>query len=293
VKTFLAPGLWPLTALLVALLGVGMTADARELPEIEWQVYSLPPLYILEGLARGQGVLDQGLHRQLIPRLDDFRHRINEVPLRRLEVTLKAQANACAFGLFKNEAREAYMVFSTPMLPQLPPGLMVRRADADRLKRFTNPRGQLSLLQLLDTGRMSVGFAQGRSYGAAVDSLILAWRSTPQAQAVAATTPARNLLQMAELGRVDAVLMLPYEARHLEETEGLDFKSLRFVPLVEQPRELVGHVACAKGPFGEAVIQRVNEILARAEVQAALSASYERWLDDDSRALARQLRAGR
>ena len=81
------------------------------------------------------------------------------------------------------------------------------------------------------------------------------------------------------------------EPRYLEMAEGLNAKALRFVPLAEQPRQLFGHVVCARTPFGEAVIRRVDALLARPDVQATLTGYYERWLDDESRQLARAARA--
>ncbi len=270
---------------------IAHAAPDRALPEIDWQLYGLPPLYILEGQAQGLGVLDRGLRVQVLPRLTGYRHRTTEVPIKRLESTLRSQPNACAFGLFKNASREAYMVFSKPFLSQIPPGVIVLRSGMERLKPFLDARGQLKLRSALESNELSLGYADSRSYGAAVDGLLAELRGHAKLQAVSATTPARNLMQMTQLGRLDLALMLPYEPRHLEITEGLDVKNLRFLRVAEQPRELQGYAACAKGPLGEAVIQRLNEVLARADVQAALYGYYEQWLDDDSKALARQLRA--
>lgn len=279
-------------ALLALLAALPPAAQAAEVPlaEIEWQLFSLPPLYILDGPAKSQGVLDQGLTQQLLPRMPQWRHRFTEVPIKRLEATLKMQPNACAFGLLKNPAREAFMLFSQPFLTQIPPGVMVRRSELARLQPHLDGRGLLQLQSALADPGLRLGVAEGRSYGAQVDALVAAARSRHGVQAVAASTPGRNLLQMLQHGRIEAALMLPFEARYLELTEGLDPQGLQFLAVAEQPSALHGHAACAKGPLGERVIQRVNEILALAEVQAALDAYYERWLDDDTRALVKALR---
>ncbi|MDR7269645.1 uncharacterized protein (TIGR02285 family) [Pelomonas saccharophila] len=276
----------PLLALLLAVAPV--QADEGV---IEWQLYNQPPLSMLDGPNRGQGVLNLGLNKLLLPRLTHYGHQMAEVPIKRLVLALKTQPNACAFGLLKNAEREAFMLFSSPILPQLPPGVVVRRAEYEALHPFLNRDGALQLKAWLANGSGRLGVTDGRSYGAAVDELLTPLRGSARVPVVAADAPVRNLLQMVVLGRLEMAVALPYEARYLQEAEGMDTRSLRFVPLAEQPRQLVGYAACAKGPFGAGVIRRINEVLAQSEVQATLIGYYERWLDEDSRQLARAARA--
>ncbi|HEY9107987.1 MAG TPA: TIGR02285 family protein [Roseateles sp.] len=277
-------------ALLPALLLTVLPVQADD-GVIDWQLYNQPPLSILDGPNRGQGVLNLGLNKLLLPHLKQYRHQFSEVPLKRLILALKSQPNACAFGLFKNPEREAFMQFSVPILPQLPPGVVVRRSEVDALHPFMNRDGALRLKDWLASGSGRLGVTDGRSYGAAVDELLAPLRGSSRVPVVAADAPVRNLLQMVALGRLEMAVSLPYEPRYLELAEGMDAKALRYLPLAEQPRQLVGYAACAKGPFGEGVIRHVNAVLARPEVQATLTGYYERWLGEDSRQLARAARA--
>jgi uncharacterized protein (TIGR02285 family) len=275
---------------LLCLLLAALPAGAQE-GSIEWQLYNQPPLSMLDGPNRSQGVLNLGLKQQLLPQLTQYEHRFAEVPIKRLLLTLKTQPHACAFGLFKTPEREAFMQFSLPILPQLPPGVVVRRSEFEALQPFVNGDGALKLKDWLASGSGRLGVTDGRSYGAAVDALLAPLRGTPRVPVVAADAPVRNLLQMVVLGRLEMALSLPYEPRYLELAEGMDARALRYLPLAEQPRQLVAYAACAKGPFGEGVIKRINAVLAKPEVQAALIGYYERWLDEDSRQLARAARA--
>jgi uncharacterized protein (TIGR02285 family) len=183
------------------------------------------------------------------------------------------------------------MQFSLPELPEPPPGVVMRRAELGALQPFINHDGALQLKEWLAHGSGRLGVTDGRSYGAAVDELLQPSRGTARVPVVAADAPMRNLLQMVALGRLEMAVALPYEPRYLELAKGLEARSLRYLPLAERPRQLVGYAACAKGPFGEAVIKHINAVLARTEVQSALIAYYERWLDEDSRHLARAARA--
>lgn len=277
-------------AALLALLLTVLPAVADE-GEIEWQVYNQPPLSMLDGANRGQGVLNLGLEKIVLPALPQYRHKLEEVPIKRLLVALKSQPHACAFGILKNAEREQFMHFSLPMLPQLPPGVVVRRNAYDELQPYLTRDGLLQLKAWLASGSGRIGVTDGRSYGPAVDEMLAPMRGGSRVPVVAAGTPVRNLLQMVVLGRLEMTMSLPYEPPYLGMVEGLNAKSLRFVPLAEQPRQLYGHVVCAKTPFGEAVIRQVDALLARPDVQATLSGYYERWLDDDSRHLARMLRS--
>ena len=276
-------------AFLLALLFAALPAHADD-GVIDWQLYNQPPLSMLDGPNRGQGVLNLGLNKLLLPKLTQYGHQMTEVPIKRLVLALKTQPNACAFGLLKNPEREAFMQFSLPILPQLPPGVVVRRHEYETLQPFLNRDGALQLKNWLASGSGRLGVTDGRSYGAAVDELLTPLRGTARVPVVAADAPVRNLLQMVVLGRLEMAVALPYEARYLQEAEGMDTRALRFVPLAEQPRQLVGYAACAKGPFGAGVIRRINEVLAQPDVQATLISYYERWLDEESRQLARAAR---
>ncbi len=274
---------------LLAMMLTVLPAHAKD-GVIEWQLYNQPPLSMLDGANRGQGALNLGLNQLLLPRLSSYQHHFNEVPIKRLLLALKTQPHACAFGLLKTAERESFMQFSLPVLPQLPPGVVVRRSEFEALQPFLNRDGALQLKAWLARSSGSLGVTDGRSYGAAVDELLAPLRGSARVPVIAADAPMRNLLQMVVLGRLEMAVALPYEPRYLELAEGLEAKALRYLPLAEQPRQLVGYAACAKGPFGEAVIKHINAVLARPDVQAALIGYYERWLDEDSRQLARAAR---
>ena len=164
-------------ALLPALLLAAASAHADD-GVIEWQLYNQPPLSMLDGANRGQGVLNLGLNKLLLPQLKQYQHRFTEVPIKRLVLALKTQPNACAFGLLKNAEREAFMTYSLPILPQLPPGVVVRRGDYESLQPFLNRDGAMRLKDWLVSGKGRLGVTDGRSYGAAVDELLAPLRGS-------------------------------------------------------------------------------------------------------------------
>ena len=92
-----------LALLIAALPACGLEGEAGE---IEWQVYNQPPRSMLDGPNRGQGVLNLGLQQILLPALTQYRHQMQEVPIKRLVLALRSQPYACAFGIFRNAERE-------------------------------------------------------------------------------------------------------------------------------------------------------------------------------------------
>ena len=272
-----------------ALLLAGAGAAGAE-PEVVWHVFNLPPLYIVDGERKGEGIVDQALQRQLLPALSGYRHRIVEVPLQRLELTIKIEPQACALGLLKNPEREKTMLFSIPFLAQIPPGVLVRGTDRERVAPYLERSGKLSLSKLLADGRLVVGVGSARSYGATIDQLLAPYKGKSNLFTSFATRPAQSLLQMEALGRVDVVPGFPYEAAYLGIATGEGARALRFYPLAEQPDFILGHAVCAKTEFGAEVISAIDAVLRKRAVQDAIAGYYESWLDDESRGLAQRLR---
>lgn len=258
----------PRACLAAALALLAQVAPAAE-PEVQWLRYELPPLYITEGPRQGEGVLDQALAR-LLPRLTGYQHRIVTVPPKRMEASLRSLPNACAFGMLKNAERESFLIFSVPFPIQVAPGLMVRRADLAQLAPLRDAKGRLSLQGWLNHPEFKLGLAEGRAYGATVDDFVAALPAR-RVERVSSQNPALNLLRMLELGRVDGVLMLPFEPAALAAAHRLKLDELRLLTLVEQATARQGHVACARGELGAEIVRRANVVLSEPTWQQGLS----------------------
>jgi uncharacterized protein (TIGR02285 family) len=254
---------------LIAALALALPARAAQAapavePEVQWLRYELPPLYITEGPLQGRGVLDQALGR-LLPRLEGFRHRIVTVPPKRLEASLRSLPNACAFGMLKNAERESFLNFSVPFPIQVSPGLMVRKADLSSLASLRDAKGRLSLRGWLDSADLKLGHAEGRAYGAVLDDLV-ATLPAARVERVSSQNPALSLLRMLQRGRIDGMLMLPFEPAALAAAHGLQVDELILLPLVEQPVTREGHVACARSELGAELMRRANVLLAEPQM---------------------------
>ena len=265
-------------ALPAALLGLAMApgpvlaqAASAPAPEVQWLLYELPPLYITQGPHQGQGVLDRLLRDVLLPRLPGLQHRTVTMPPKRLEASLQQQPNACVLGMLKNAERETYLHFSRPFPISTTPSLMVRRGDVDRWRPLLDEQGRLSLRAWLQRQDTHLGLAEGRAYGAMVDGLL---ESQPAGRIdrVTSQNPTLNLMQMLRHGRIDALLVLPFEPAQQASAAGLVPEQWQLLPLQEQGPTREGHVACSRTPLGAEVVRRADEVIAGAAFRQRLAA---------------------
>lgn len=261
------------------------------LPEITWYLYDLAPLVIADGPRKGQGFIEMGLRQQLVPALPDYQHRFVVVPIQRIALMLKTDPAACSPGMLKNTEREQYMAFSAPTVAAIPSGVFIRRGDAGRVAPYLNGKGKLTLDKLLADGLLTVGIDAARSYGGPVDKVIKPYQGRPTLFRLSIPDASRNLVQMLLAKRVDAMLGQPFEVPYyLGARDVDDIKALTFYPLAEQANAALNHVACANSPQGQAVVRKVNRILARPGVRHAMAGHYYAWLDQDARKLAESVR---
>ena len=264
-------------ALPAALLCLALPASAQAqaasaaAPEVQWLLYELPPLYITQGPHQGQGVLDRLLRDVLLPHLPGLQHRTVTMPPKRLEASLQQQPNACVLGMMKNAERETYLHFSRPFPISSTPALMVRRSDAVRWRALIDEQGRLSLRAWLQRPNNHLGLAEGRAYGAVVDGLLEA-QPAGRIDRVTSQNPTLNLMQMLRHGRIDALLVLPFEPAQQARDAGLAPEQWQLLPLQEQGPTREGHVACSRTALGAEVVRRADEVIAGAAFRQQLAA---------------------
>jgi uncharacterized protein (TIGR02285 family) len=283
------PARWKKAAVCACLMACATAATAAQ--EITWYLYDLAPLVIADGPHKGAGFMELALQQQLIPALPDYKHKVVVVPIQRIAMMLKSDPQACNPGLIRNAEREQFMVFSAPTLAALPPGMFVRRGDTARFAPYVNAKGKIVLDKLLADGKLNVGIDSARSYGGPVDAVLKPYREKPQLFALSIPDASRNLAQMVIARRIDGMLGQPFEVPYYLGGRSVDdVKALAFYALDEQADMVLNHVACANSEQGQAVIRKLNPILAKPGVRDAQAAHYATWLDDDARKLADALR---
>jgi len=283
------PARWKQAILCAGWLCCAPSAMAAQ--EITWYLYDLAPLVITDGPHKGTGFMELALHQQLIPALPDYKHKVVVAPIQRIALMLKSDPQACNPGLIRNAEREQFMAFSAPTLAALPAGMFIRRGDAARVAPYVNAKGKIVLDKLLADNKLNLGIDSARSYGGPVDAVLKPYRDKPQLFSLTIPDASRNLTQMVIAKRIDGMLGQPFEVPYYLGGRTVDdVKALAFYALEEQADVVLNHVACANSEQGQAVIRKLNAVLAKPGMREALAAHYATWLDDDARRLADAMR---
>ena len=277
-----------LSLLLVAL--PGLSAAAGEAGGILWLFSDYPPNYILNGPRKGLGIAER---REVLIRkaLPEFQHHRMMANIARIQEEMKHRDNACNGSMQKTRERERFAIFSAPVLETLPNGLVTRSDRKADFAPFLNSRGELQLARLLQSGKFRLAVAAERSYGQYIDADLQAGRDYGSLHPFyAADIFTTGLLQLTRQKTVDAVLGYPTELGWALQQLKLAEEDFWFVPVEGGPPLMPTHVICSRSATGKVVIDRVNGLLRRGELQEDAERAYLEWLPAASRARYLQLR---
>lgn len=267
--------LWWATA-----IGAGAAETVTTNGKIVWALLDFPPFQILGGDFRGSGSFD-GLRELLVSQMPEYQHEVIGMTFARREEELRQGQALCTPGMFRTPARESLLVFSRPALVHLDNRLVFRAALAERFGRQT----EADLATLLAQPDLVGGVISERSFAPNIDELLRRHRG--QANLVSRSIRSTQILEMLVGGEIDYTILFPHEVAYL--AGQLRIKEPLVVrPIAGVPPYIFTHVACTKGPWGEAVIQRVNEIIGRSRASSRYRAFSERWYQEPDQALIRK-----
>lgn len=249
-------------------------AEGNASGQVAWMHADFPPLRIINGPYAGQGPSDM-IHELMRRELSELDHTVITANLSRTLNWMEQGRQVLAVGLIPTPEREKIMRFSLPCV-LVPPVCLVVRAD----EKQTLASGQRILLRdFVATHRL--GVAVNRSYGPEVDAVL---RKDPVSANII-TNPGStlfdSLLEMLLLDRVDGVLAYPFEAVYVARMKGKE-NGIRLVPLHESLIPITGRIAAPRTPWGEAMIERVDDVLLRHRTTPEYRQAFERWLTPEA-----------
>ena len=263
-------------------VGTNMPADIK----VQWHLFNFPPAFIESGPFAGQGYQDQIL--------DFFEHKLDGFQIeRRHSVLARALANiehggaACTSALARTPEREAYMVFSNPILLSLPLRLVVNEHRAKEIQAQLDDAGRAHLADLGTLSRLKGVAVLSRTYGAAIDG----WIADAKAKGGMhiAARPELAFLMLAR-GRIDYTFAYPDEVGYFKRRhKGKDMMdSLVSLPLADADAAPASHFACSNDKTGRAVIDAINHILTTERPAIGRLAPWQRpyfnWIDERAQA---------
>ena len=261
--------------LLVFWLGVGgmpiSVAQAQDAqptgqPALTWAIYDAPPFMITEGSDADSGIFDR-IRSLLSQQLADLPQAVLTAPFPRIVSALKSGADWCFIGGVQTPDRELFAAFSKPVAMFYPLRIVVHSADRARFDAM-KPLSLLSLMR--DHPELQTSVLRNRSLGPQVDALL---RAYPVRNQHSDFLEAFRMLMNRRLDYlVDYSNIATYNAQRLGRPGGL-----LVLPMSETPEPVYARVMCARPDRGQAVLDRINQVLDRERASPAYRAIVEAW----------------
>jgi uncharacterized protein (TIGR02285 family) len=159
---------------------------------------------------------------------------------------------------------------------------LVLLQNSQALPKVQNLPQPLSLEQLLSSGNVLLGIEQNRSYGEAMDRLLLQQHNRALYLRTSSSEDVSSMMPMLQRRFVDALIEYPQIANRSE-------LPLVFFPLTEAEPVNQVHFACSKGEQGQRVVNTLNQIIMRLHQQQAYRELVLHHLPVPQRAQAAQI----
>ncbi|KAF0814043.1 hypothetical protein IGB42_01723 [Andreprevotia sp. IGB-42] len=267
-----------LPGLLLAISTVAAASDARVLT---WAIRDWPPVFIVPTQTApksvtqlGNGVADQNM-AALIAHMPEYEHRFVYANINRIFADMAAGTPECFAVALKTPEREKAAWFTRNFL--LPPMHMVVRKD--QLARITAGSNGMAVEALSKRSDLAAYVENGRSYGAAVDSLV---KTAPGVFRSMTVTESGQLIRMLDAGRMDYTFEYPYVVEYMQRQ--FPFRNeLALLPIAEAATPLTSYVACTRNAWGLQAIRDIDRAIRMlARTQAFRQPLYD-WLSPELR----------
>lgn len=248
---------------------------------IQWLTIDFPPLFIVQGKFKGQGVIDQStaLMQSLLP---DSRHRNIKSNTKRALKALE-KGGTCFNGAFKNAKRDAVGQFGVINLVIPVHNLVMRKSIYNQ--HFAGQR-KVSLEQILKNDKLRFGYAAERSYGKTISNIIDKYKNNQHLSNYEGSNISGNLLAMLVKDRFDFIVEYPwvtrYELATSNQTQKQNIVHLQIEELGDRQFLASGFYCSHKDGFGERIMKQLVPALQKEMSTTHYRGFVERWLDEDS-----------
>ncbi|MEH6479155.1 MULTISPECIES: transporter substrate-binding domain-containing protein [Pseudoalteromonas] len=249
---------------------------------INWLAHDFAPYYILNGQYQHQG-RDESIISLLEKQLPNITFNRMLIPSGKVIQELSNTSNnVCALSLYKNDYRKEHIYFTDESSTTgLSPSIAMHKKLAKALNIAESK--EVSLLNLIQDKKLTLGVSMSRSYGQEIDTLI---NSTPNIDLVISPTrdSLASLTYMLNLKRIDILLGYPSEHYYLAKSMHFE-ENLTQRPLTESPALSYGFIGCTKNEQGAKDIAILNEQLKVIKKTQAYNDLLMRWLPEHLRPL--------
>ena len=246
---------------------------------IQWLTIDFPPLFVMEGEFKGQGMADQStaLMQSLLP--DNRHHNVKSNTKRALKELEKG--GTCFNGAFKNAQRDAVAQFGVINLVIPAHHLVMRKSIYDQ---YFSGQQKVSFEQMLKDDKLRFGYAAERSYGQPLSNIIDKYKNNRKLLTYEGGNISGNLLGMLMKDRVDYIVEYPwvisYEMAMSRQDQKHNIAHVQIEELGDQQFLAAGFYCSQKDGFGERIVKQLVPALQKEMSTTRYRGFVERWLDE-------------
>lgn len=248
--------------------------------EIDFYEFDFPPYRIAEGEFIDKGVLDY-VRDNFIEEFSDYQINMYVSNNERALSDMEKKPNVLFSAGLRTREREQVGIFSVPYLLLLPNGIIMNKANYDKILPYLNEIGEVQLERLITDSDLKGGLSLSRVYGGIIDETLNKHRYSENIGLGLDATFEKNFKKVKD-GTLDYVLGYPIEAGYFtRKDKGLpeDFVSLNIEGM---PEVIMLYSIFSKGDLGEEIMPKLNVFLENIIKQKEFHDNYEYWLDEES-----------
>lgn len=263
----------------IAVILIAFFAHAQKDDTITWIRWDDPPIFIIDGKFKDQGLLDN-VENTIRSQLPQFNHKnlVGTVP--RVLKEAEAKSATCNAGWLDTPEWRKLFYFSKPVFIIPSNGILAQKNLTDVIRE----KSPVSLFKTISTLKdKTLGI--GRLYGEGIDEVLNAinYKQHPQ---IAMVPTSYRVHLMLHTGRIDYTLGYPFEAVYYNkllsnksaESGPLKVKTILHTPVSENNPFVEVVVACPKTPWGKKVIEEVNKVLSNKSILKKFEDGVDKWL---------------
>lgn len=238
---------------------------------IYWHVNHLPPSTILSGPDKGQGFVDLIL-KQITQELPNYDHQVVTSSLARSLLNMEQGKQVCVPAMIPTEERKTKMYFSQFSIVH----------PNNRIVMLSQGDGYIDIVQSLSDSKKILGIDQGRSYGKAIDDIILALGESENIFR-RSNFEVDDLIRMVNLGRLDYTIAYPFQVEYyLKQNNLMNEPVFTLLKVKGVTPYTMGSFACSKNNWGKQVIKEINGVLAKIKATDRYKEAMTTWWEKEA-----------
>ena len=247
---------------------------------ITWVEADFPPIWIMEGSDKGNGILD-GFISIYEKNLPEYEHHHVTANITRILSMMKDGQNVCHAGILKSSDRESFIYFSIPNCITNLHNIVFKKS---RMNSLVGDSKSLSLEAILKSTELKLGVSKNNSYGVTIDKILEKHKENKNILYRSGQDNHLGLLRMLKEDRIDYMIGYPWEIAYI--ASRMDLRDEIYtvdITELEGQQWILSYVGCTKNEWGRQVIEKLNAILPRVRATDEYLFHFLKWFPDNIR----------